>query len=45
MIDWKEDVESVLVSESELKEIVKNLAARIENDYKNEEKIVLIGVL
>ncbi len=45
MTDWTEDVESVLVSESELKEIVNTLARQIENDYKNEEKIVLIGVL
>lgn len=45
MIDWNEDVESVLVSESELKEIVKTLARKIENDYKDEEKIVLVGVL
>lgn len=45
MIDWTEDVESVLVSESELKEIVEKLARQIENDYKDEEKIVLVGVL
>lgn len=45
MVDWTEDVESVLVSESELKEIVNSLARQIENDYKNEEKIVLVGVL
>ena len=45
MIDWNEDVESVLVSESELKEIVKRLASEIENDYKDEEKVVLVGVL
>ncbi len=45
MIDWTEDVESVLVSESEIKEIVESLAKQIENDYKDEEKIVLVGVL
>ncbi len=45
MIDWTEDVESVLVSENEIKEIVENLARQIENDYRNEEKIVLVGVL
>lgn len=45
MKDWNEDVESVLVSEDELKEIVKRLARQIENDYKDEEKVVLIGVL
>lgn len=45
MKDWNEDVESVLVSEDELKEIVERLARQIENDYKDEEKVVLIGVL
>ncbi len=45
MVDWTEDVESVLVSESELNEIVNSLARQIENDYKDEEKIVLVGVL
>ena len=45
MIDWTEDVESVLVSESEIKEIIERLARQIEADYENEEKIVLVGVL
>ena len=45
MIDWTEDVESILISESEIKEIVKLVAKKIEDDYRNEEKIVLVGVL
>lgn len=36
------DVESILVSENEIKEIVDNLADKINNDYGNEELTVLI---
>ncbi len=45
MTDWNEDVERVLVSEDELKETVAMLAKQIDNDYKDEEKVVLVGVL
>ena len=45
MIDWTQDVDRILVSEDELKDIVKGLAAEIDNDYKDEEKVVLVGVL
>ena len=45
MTDWNNDVESVLVSESELSKIVNDLARQIERDYENEEKVVLVGVL
>ena len=45
MIDWNEDVENILVSEEEIKEIVKRLARQIEKDYANEDKIVLVGIL
>lgn len=45
MVDWTEDVERVLVSEDELKDTVKRLARQIDEDYKDEEKVVLVGVL
>ena len=45
MIDWTQDVDRILVSEDELKDIVKRLAKQIDNDYKDEEKVVLVGVL
>lgn len=46
MTDWNDDVDRVLVSEEEIKEIVKRLAAEIDRDYKGDEKNpVLVGVL
>lgn len=45
MIDWTEDVESILVGKDELNDIVTRLAKQIDNDYKDEEKVVLVGVL
>lgn len=45
MTDWNEDVERVLVSEDELKETVARLAKQIDSDYRDEEKVVLVGVL
>lgn len=46
MTDWNDDVDRVLVSEEEIKKIVKRLAAEIDRDYKSDEKNpVLVGVL
>ncbi len=38
------DVEKILVSEEELKEIVKNLAKQIDKDYSQKE-LIMVGVL
>jgi hypoxanthine phosphoribosyltransferase len=45
MTDWNEHVAFVLMDEDELKQTVKRLAECIDKDYKNEENVVLIGVL
>lgn len=46
MIDWNEDVDHVLVSEEEAKEIVARLARELEADYASEDKnLVLVGIL
>lgn len=42
MVELHKDVESILVSEEEVKEIVQNLADKINADYKDEELTVLI---
>lgn len=42
---WDNDVERILLSEEEIAEIIKRLAQQIDNDYINEENVVLIGVL
>ena len=39
------DLEKILISEEEIHEAAKNLAAQIEADYKDEEDIVLVGLL
>ena len=39
------DLEKILISEEEIREAAKNLAAQIEADYKDEEDIVLVGLL
>lgn len=41
-MELHKDIESILVSEEEIKEIVKNLADNINSDYKDEELTVLI---
>ena len=41
-MELHKDIESILVSEEEIKEIVKNLADKINADYKDEELTVLI---
>lgn len=41
-MELHKDIESILVSEEEIKEIVKNLADKINADYKEEELTVLI---
>ena len=45
MTDWNEHVERVLLSESEIKKTVQALARRIEEDYREKENIVLVGIL
>lgn len=46
MENWTEHVDHVLVSEEELKELVAELAGRIDADYAGDDKnIVLVGVL
>lgn len=45
MTSWHDHVEKILISEDELKEIVARLAKRIDEDYKDKENVVLVGVL
>lgn len=45
MTEWEADVEKVLVSEEEIKDIVATLADRIDRDYKGQGELVLLGVL
>ena len=43
---WNADIEKVLISESELDAIVSRLAEKINNDYKNSDKrVVLLCIL
>ena len=39
------DLEKVLITEDEIHEAAKRLAARIEKDYEGEDSIVLVGLL
>jgi len=39
------DLEKILISEEEIRDAAKRLAAQIEEDYKDEEDIVLVGLL
>lgn len=45
MIDWNDHVQSVLMDEEEIKSTVARIANQIDEDYKDEENVVLIGVL
>ncbi len=45
MTNWHEHSEKILVSAEELGEIVTSLARRIDEDYKDKENVVLVGVL
>lgn len=45
MTDWNDDVKSVLVSEAEANEICEALAKRIDEDYKDSDNLVLVGIL
>ena len=46
MDNWNEHVDHILVSETELKSIVADLAKRIDADFANSQKrIVLLGIL
>ena len=46
MINWNDHVDHILVTEEELKEINKELAAKIDADYEGDDKnVVLVGVL
>lgn len=45
MTNWNDDVKSVLVSESETQEICERLAKEIDEDYKDSENLVLVGIL
>ena len=42
MKDLKQDLESVLFSEEELKEIVAEMAARISKDYEGKNLFVIV---
>ena len=41
----QKDLEKVLITEDEIHEAAKRLAARIEKDYEGEDSIVLVGLL
>ncbi len=45
MTNWNDDVKSVLVSEAETNEICTRLAKQIDEDYKDCENLVLVGIL
>ncbi len=45
MTYWNNDVKSVLVSEYEVQEICQRLAKRIDEDYKDSDALVLVGIL
>ena len=45
MTNWNDDVKSVLVSEAEAQEICERLAKEIDEDYKDSENLVLVGIL
>lgn len=45
MTDWNEHVEKILLSSEEINETVTRLAKQIDEDYKDKENVVLIGVL
>ena len=45
MTDWNEHVEKVLLSQEEIKKVVSRLAKSIDEDYKDKENVVLVGVL
>ena len=44
-VDYKNDIESVLLSEEKLKEIVKSLGKQISDDYRDSgRKLLLVSV-
>ena len=45
MTNWHDHVEKILMDENEIKETVKRLAAQIDEDYKDKENVVLVGIL
>ncbi len=45
MTNWDEHVKEILIDEKELKSIVARLAKQIDEDYKDKENVVLVGVL
>ena len=45
MTDWNGHVERILLTEEQIKETVKRLAKQIDEDYKDKENVVLVGVL
>ena len=45
MIDWNEHVQFVLMDEEEIKSTVARIAKQIDEDYKDMENVVLVGVL
>ena len=45
MIDWNDHVEKILVSEEETREICERLGKQIDEDYKDSEALVLVGIL
>lgn len=45
MTDWNTHVERILLTEEQIKETVKRVAKQIDEDYKDKENVVLVGVL
>ena len=45
MTSWHDHVERVLINEEEIKGIVSRLAKQIDEDYKDKENVVLVGIL
>jgi hypoxanthine phosphoribosyltransferase len=45
MTNWNDDVKKVLVSEEEAREICERLGKQIDEDYKDSESLVLVGIL
>jgi len=45
MTDLHPDIERILISEEDIQKRVIELAAEIDRDYRNEDLVVLIGIL
>lgn len=45
MTELEKGIKSVMIEADEIKEICKNLGARVSEDYKNSEKMIIVSVL